>query len=330
MAYLSDLRFRNGHWIDTATPDYIFGTNDADTINVYAGDNAVSALGGNDVIFDVHSYAGGYSGADKIYAGAGDDLIVTSLDGPRNQYEGETGIDTLNCIPNLHGVIVNLTSHSAQDRTTGDVSEVWSIENVTGSGYNDILTGDAKDNALRGYNGADWLFGEAGHDLLWGGRGHDVLYGGADADTLYGEDGLDWLHGEAGADALWGGADNDHLDGGLGRDSLWGEGGADVFEFWTLADSGATIATSDTIGDFVHLVDRIDVSAIDARANQTGNQAFTFIGTAAFSAAGQIRYVVSQQSQDTFIAFNTDNDATAEMVIRLDPMTALSAQDFVL
>ncbi len=44
MASINDLRFINGQWIDTMTPDYLFGTQTADTINVYAGDNAVSAL----------------------------------------------------------------------------------------------------------------------------------------------------------------------------------------------------------------------------------------------------------------------------------------------
>ena len=55
MAYISDLRVILGFTIDTSTPDYVFGTADADVINIYAGDNAVAALGGNDVIFDVRA-----------------------------------------------------------------------------------------------------------------------------------------------------------------------------------------------------------------------------------------------------------------------------------
>ena len=80
----------------------------------------------------------------------------------------------------------------------------------------------------------------------------------------------------------------------------------------------------------MHLTDRIDVADIDARATQTGNQAFAFIGTANFSAAGQIRYYLDTQSQDTIVLFNTDNDSAAEMVLRIDPLTALSGTDFVL
>ena len=38
------------------------------------------------------------------------------------------------------------------------------------------------------------------------------------------------------------------------------------------------------------VVDIIDLSALDANAGIGGNQAFSFIGTAAFSGAGQLRY----------------------------------------
>lgn len=84
------------------------------------------------------------------------------------------------------------------------------------------------------------------------------------------------------------------------------------------------------LGDFLHLVDRIDVSAIDANALAAGNQAFSFIGTAAFSAAGQIRYVLDQVEHHTFVLLNTDNDAAAEMAVRIDSTTALSTPDFIL
>lgn len=330
MAYISDLRFINGHWVDTSTPDYLFGTRSADTINVYGGDNAVSALGGNDVIFDAYSYSGGYSGADKIYAGDGDDLIVTSLDGAGNEYDGGADIDTLNCIPNTHGVAVNLTTHLAQDRSTSATSQVWNIENVTGSSYGDVLTGDGTANTLRGYDGSDWLFGEGGRDTLYGGRGFDVVFGGSGNDTLYGEDAGDWLHGDAGADTIQGGAGSDFLDGGLGRDDLSGAEGADTYQYFALADSGTTTATADVIADFVHLQDRIDVSGIDARTTTPGDQSFRFIGTSVFSAAGQVRYVVDLANLDTIVVFNTDNDAAAEMVIRIGTVTGLTAQDFVL
>lgn len=330
MAFISDLRFLNGQWVDTLTPDYLFGTQTADTINVYAGDNAVSALGGNDTIFDVHAYNGGYSGRDFVSAGEGDDLIVSSLDGAGNTYDGDAGADTLNLIPNNNGVSVDLAAHTARDRSTGATSQVWTIENVVGTGMSDYLYGDANGNTLSGYNGDDLIRGQGGRDLLNGGRGQDVLFGGTEGDMINGDDGNDMLYGDAGNDILNGGAGDDYLIGGLGKDTLNGGAGRDTFEFRFLSESGVTTDTADVISDFQHLMDKIDVADIDARATQAGNQAFTFIGTNNFSAAGQIRYVVNGTTQDTYVLLNTDNDAAAEMVIKIDPVVGLSALDFIL
>ena len=330
MAYISDLRFINGQWVDTTTPDYLFGTQSGDTINVYAGDNAVSALGGNDTIFEVRSYSGGYSGADKVYGGEGNDLIVSSLDGAGNYYSGDAGTDTLNLIPNSHGVYVDLAAHIARDRSTGATSQVWTIENVTGTGMNDYLYGDANGNTLTGYNGDDLIRGQGGRDLLNGGNGQDVLFGGNHNDYVNGNAGNDILYGEAANDQLFGELGTDTLVGGIGKDYMVGGANADTFKFTSLADSGVTGATADMIADFVHLLDKINVADIDARATQAGNQAFTFIGNNNFTAAGQIRYVLDAASQDTVILLNTDNDSAAEMIIKIDPLVALSAGDFVL
>ena len=57
-------------------------------------------------------------------------------------------------------------------------------------------------------------------------------------------------------------------------------------------ETGLTAATADVVADFNRAEgDRIDLSAIDADVYAAGNQAFTFIGTAAFSGTpGEIRY----------------------------------------
>ncbi len=238
MAIINDLRFINGQWIDNEVPDYLFGTQTGDTITVYAGNNAVSAYGGNDVIFDVRSFSGGYSGADQIYGGEGDDLIVSSLDGAGNYYDGEAGVDTLNLIPNSNGVSVDLANHFARDRSSGATSEVWNIENVTGSSMNDYLYGDANANRLVGYNGDDLIRGQGGNDNVNGGRGHDVLFGGTGNDGVYGEDDGDMLYGEAGNDFLNGGLGDDFLIGGTGLDHMVGGAGSDDFLFKKLSDSG--------------------------------------------------------------------------------------------
>lgn len=329
MATLSDLRKILGQTFDFGTNDTITGTADADTINIYGGNDLVVAGAGNDYIFDVRSYNGGNSGNDWVLAGDGNDTVVSSLDSI-NDYEGGTGVDTLNCIPNTNGVFIDLAAGIARDRATLKTSAIGTFENATGSGQTDYLYGDAGANKLVGYNGDDLIRGQDGSDSLYGDRGQDVLFGGNHNDAVYGGEGNDMLYGDNGGDMLFGEAGTDYLIGGAGRDYLSGGAHADTFRFNALTDSGTTALTADMIADFAHLSDKIDIAALDARTTVAGNQAFTFIGSNNFSAAGQIRYVLDAGSQDTVVLFNTDNDAAAEMIIKIDPLVALSAGDFIL
>jgi Ca2+-binding RTX toxin-like protein len=117
------------------------------------------------------------------------------------------------------------------------------------------------------------------------------------------------LIGGAGADVLTGGAGNDVIFGGLGADLLAGGGGADSFIYTLAAQS--TQAGQDTISGFA-AGDRIDLAAIDAVAGGA-DDAFTFIGSAAFTAAGQIRLV--QDGAAWRLEANVDADLGADLVI---------------
>lgn len=158
-------------------------------------------------------------------------------------------------------------------------------------------------------DGADWIEGGAGRDRIWGGVGHDTLYGGADADRLYGN------------------GQNDILIGGAGRDLLTGGSGADRFVFTRLSDSGA--GARDWILD-LRQGDRIDLRSLDARAGESGNQAFRFIGKAAFTGEGQIR--AEQHGADVLLLINSRSGGGAEMKLWLDTLrlSSLSAGDFLL
>lgn len=330
MAIIDDLRNIGGFLIDTSTPDFIAGTNDDDIINIYAGDNSVAAIGGNDIIFDVSAYGGGYSGRDSVWGGLGDDVIVSSLDGAGNEYHGDEGVDTINLVPNGNGVFVDLVSGIASDRATLATSSLFTIENAIGTAMTDYLYGTNGSNMLNGYRGDDLIIGRGGSDTLIGDRGRDVLLGGTGTDTVFGGDDADMLYGESGADTLAGGTGRDILIGGAGRDTLYGGTGADRFKYVAARESGLTLATADKILDFVHLTDRIDVRDIDANVLLGGDQAFVFRGQNAFTAAGQVRYVLDAVEQDVVVLFNTDADAQAEMSIRIDTVFAMTAGDFVL
>ena len=186
------------------------------------------------------------------------------------------------------------------------------IENVKGGAAGDSITGNEVANKLWGFAGNDTLAGSSGNDALLGGTGNDKLYGGNGNDSLLGESGNDLLYGAAGADRLTGGT------------------GADTFQFKALADSTVASTGRDTIYDFLASEsDRIDLSAIDASTKASGNQAFVFIGTAAFDGtAGQVRYV--KQASDTYIYGDVNGDKVADFAIHLDDAVTLQKSYFLL
>ena len=144
-------------------------------------------------------------------------------------------------------------------------------------------------------------------------------------DTIQGGTGLDLVVGGDGDDTLLGEADLDDIYGGLGRDVMTGGPGADKFHFVATAESGVGAAVRDRVTDF-GTSDTIDLSDIDAKP-AGGNQAFDFIGGAAFSAAGQIRVTVS--GGDRIISGSIDGDNAAEFQIQIDGNAfTLAAGDF--
>ncbi|HEY8382003.1 MAG TPA: Ig-like domain-containing protein [Microvirga sp.] len=165
-------------------------------------------------------------------------------------------------------------------------------------------------------------------EVAAGSAADDILAGGDGVDRLFSGGGNDTLSSGAGKDLLNGGSGNDRLIGGLGQDTLTGGMGKDVFVFAN-KDTTASVRTADYITDFSGRAgDRIDLKGIDANVKAKGDQAFSFIGTAAFTKAGQLRY--EKTAKVTFIYLNTDADTTAEGVIRLKGSMDLQKGWFVL
>ncbi|MCW5700867.1 MAG: hypothetical protein KIT00_13615, partial [Rhodospirillales bacterium] len=213
-------------------------------------------------------------------------------------------------------------------------------DSIHGGWGNDTLYGGDGNDTIDGHFGNDKLYGGNGNDKIQGGGGNDSLYGGAGNDflivyknnsLLLGEDGNDTLVGSHGRDTLIGGSGNDYigggnnndiLRGGTGTDRLRGGNGDDIFDFDSVKES-AVGSKRDVNLDFDHvgsvLGDRIDLSTIDADVTKSGNQAFVFIGTAAFSAPGQVRvldtYMHETISHQTIVQISTDSDKLPEMEI---------------
>jgi Ca2+-binding RTX toxin-like protein len=127
------------------------------------------------------------------YGGAGDDYFNSSADD--ESFFGGRGNDTVafhfpcrDCgaeypDPRI-GVIVDLRLSGPQDTIGRGVDELSSVENLSGTGDDDVLLGDGEKNRLDGYWGDDILNGRRGADHLRGGPGTDRCIGGPGRDLL--------------------------------------------------------------------------------------------------------------------------------------------------
>jgi serralysin len=154
-------------------------------------------------------------------------------------------------------------------------------------------------------------------------------------ENAVGGGGDDILIGNDSGNSLGGGAGNDSLAGGFGNDRGEGGAGADIFVFTSAGHSSGYMIRSDgkkflpdILPDFTSGTDRIDLSAIDANIGTAENDAFTFIGTGAFThQAGQLRYdVVGGQSN---IFADIDGNGIADLQIVANGAQIL-ATDFIL
>ncbi|HEX8225197.1 MAG TPA: M10 family metallopeptidase C-terminal domain-containing protein [Allosphingosinicella sp.] len=116
----------------------------------------------------------------------------------------------------------------------------------------------------------------------------------------------DYLYGNQVSNKLNGNGGNDVLDGAQGDDIYTGGAGADEFR---VGHTGG----NEKITDFATGVDKISLVDIDANSGVAGNQAFTYIGNAAFSAAGQLRSYT--QSGDNYLAGDVNGDGLADFTI---------------
>ncbi len=123
----------------------------------------------------------GKGGKDVLVGGGGNDVLVGGAAG--DKLLGGKGSDTASYVDATKAVTANLANTA---KNTGDAKgDVYaSIENLAGSKYSDVLTGDAAGNMLSGGDGNDKLYGGGGNDKLYGGLGKDTLIGGLGKDTF--------------------------------------------------------------------------------------------------------------------------------------------------
>ncbi|HEX8194279.1 MAG TPA: FG-GAP-like repeat-containing protein [Allosphingosinicella sp.] len=144
-------------------------------------------------------------------------------------------------------------------------------------------------------------------------------------------DGVFRIFGGGGTDVLTGGAGSDLIYGGGRGDTLTGGAGNDVFRYQSVADSNSV--ERDGIQDF-NAGDLVDLSRIDANTLEDGDQAFSFIGNAAFSnTAGELRFEnISLGGPVWLVQGDTDGNGVSdfELVLVISPPDPIAASDFLL
>jgi serralysin len=259
----------------------------------------------------------GTHGADNLTPGFGDDTYyMTSDNWVTDTVDGGGGNDTVDYSRSNIGVNITLTDPTSVGGASGGtvtadyfssltnpatgqdivfghtqtVAELTNIENATGSNYNDTILGNSAANTLKGLDGNDFINGEGGNDIIDGGAGDDRILGG------------------------------------MGRDILTGGTGHDTFVFRSAAESPA--GAYDTITDFVHGDDKIDLSGF--LKTTPDNHPLSFIGSGGFTgAAGQVD-AVATGGDGYLVQVDTNGDRHAEFAVEVHSTAALQASDFIL
>ena len=151
--------------------DVLTGDGGANTLQGGLGQDWLVSQGGADLLV-------GGGGHDSLWGGPGDDIIDG---GPGDDtIDGGPGNDTVTYASAPAGVEIDLRIIEDQLTRGAGVDTLVSIENVIGSNYADVLTGNAGNNVFTGLGGDDhFVFGpSSGADRITdfgAGGAHDLL-----------------------------------------------------------------------------------------------------------------------------------------------------------
>lgn len=177
-------------------PSVINGTEKNDKLRGTAVDDTINGLGGDDNLY-------GEDGNDTLNGGDGNDYLTGGVG--VDTFNGGSGIDTVYFSDEIAPVEVDLSKGIAIQiiaNGTQIAETLNSIEQITGTDFDDLIIGDDRINTLSGGDGDDTIKGRGGGDRLVGGKGNDTLQGGAGNDTMNGGLGRDSFDGGMGSDLV--------------------------------------------------------------------------------------------------------------------------------
>jgi Ca2+-binding RTX toxin-like protein len=287
------------------------GSNANENIDIHPAGTSGHVLFSRDV-GNVTTDIRGVEGIIFNALGGADNIAIEDVSGTDLALSG-IAVDLAGAAGGGDGAVDTVTVNGRDSSDTIAVSTVDGVIFTTGSPAPvAILNAEANDQLI--VNGSD------SDDTI----DASALTTGTITLTLEGGGGLDTLIGSAGNDVLVGGAGH--------GDSLSGGGGKDTFVFTgaglATLDTGNTVNSRDVIEDFG--ADVIDLQQIDAEVTTAGDQAFSFIGKNAFTAAGQVHFFTDGFG-NTIVEGNVDSNLSADFQIELHAFTAqLRAGNFLL
>ena len=201
------------------------------TVNNITGSAFADALYGNAAV-------------NTINGGAGDDIMEGF--GGADVFLGGSGSDTVIYTRAAAGITADLTmAINGAAGTDGFGDQFFSIENLIGSNFNDLLYGDGNNNVLDGGGGTNTLDGRGGIDTasylsVTGVNGVTInlatntVSGAGRNDTLIS---IERVIGTNNADTITGSASDDWIDGGAGADVIDGAGGNNTISYASLTNA---------------------------------------------------------------------------------------------
>jgi Ca2+-binding RTX toxin-like protein len=320
--------------------DGLWGGEDDDRL--YGGDDAdvLKGFGGNDVL-------DGGDGADAMWGGTGNDTYMVDDAGDVVTEYADEGIDTVDVWIDHYTLgeqfeNLVLAGPGGLSGTGNDGDNV-----IMGNDYGNVIDGGGGGDTIKGLGGDDIIDGGTGADIMLGGDGWDIfivddagdvvteyageglldmvqtsvsysLAAGSEVEVLYADPATTTaainLTGNEFDNFLTGNDGINVLVGGLGIDTLRGNGGGDAFLWSSVEEIG--LSNPDVVADYSRAQgDVLHFSNIDADETVAGDQNFAFIGTAAFTAPGQINWY--SNGTDTFIQLNTNADLAADAIVQI-------------
>ncbi len=204
--------------------DELFGGAGSDLIRGEEGDDKLYGESGDDILYgDAGADTMiGAEGADQLFGGDGDDVL--RFDSDDSIIHGGSGEDTAELERTSDGVAIHAERFAEMERINlGTANEVFHLdrsytytvdgregidtvdagtadsglnidisdasafirfENVIGSGYDDVLTGNTLDNILTGGAGSDEINGGAGDDVIYMDARDSLIDGGTGFDQV--------------------------------------------------------------------------------------------------------------------------------------------------